>query len=336
MQFHQSHGRSVDVLRCSFLVACLCLLPTQTSSAWQSGSRAPAAPGTTQQPFQNQPFLNQPMSVQPGPNGSPGIPAAQLVDPIFETHDPNSTILVDHSIWDYFLSRYLSTDVQGINRLCYQAVSCEDYQLLQAYIQQLQGTDVRLLNRGEQLAFWFNLYNARTAAVVLQNYPIRSIRQVKEKLTDFVGPFDDAGSVTVLRIPLSLNDIESGIIRPVFKDPRIHYALNCASFGCPNLDYTAWSSINLDARLNGAAYQYINSDRAVKSGLFGIRVSKIYKWYADDFGGEQGVLNHLRQYANCATLNKLGQHQRIASYFYDWSLNDGRIQRRRIFESLIR
>ena len=271
-----------------------------------------------------------------GASSSLGIPDAAVVDPIFEINNPNSYVVVDHSAWDAFLTKYVSPDSQGLNRVHYQRVTSTDYQNLQYYLQELQSIDVRNLNRNEQLAYWFNLYNARTISVVLENYPIRSVRQIKEKFTDFVGPFDDEGAVVVLGKSLSLNDIESGIIRPIWNEPRIHYALNCASYGCPNLAATAWQSHDLDARLNGAAFEYINSGRAVKRGLFGVKTSKIYKWYAGDFGGEAGVLNHLRQYADADTLQKLNGQSSIKGYFYDWSLNDARIQRRRIFESLIR
>ena len=303
-------------------------------------------------PIQNMPVQNMPLqsvplnqslptqssASQPGASGSSsfGIPEASVVDPIFEINNPNSTIGVDHSLLDNFLTKYVSPDSQGLNRVCYGSVSCQDFEALKCYLQQLQSTDVRALNRNEQLAYWFNLYNARTIAVVLENYPIRSIRQVKQKFTDFVGPFDDEGAVNVLGKSLSLNDIESGIIRPIYNDPRIHYALNCASYGCPNLPTRAWQSHDLDARLNAAASEYINSGRAVKSSICGTKVSKIYKWYAGDFGGEEGVLNHMRQYANCQTLQTLNQSNSIAGYFYDWSLNDGKIQRRRIFEQFIR
>ena len=266
-----------------------------------------------------------------------GIPDSSLVDPIFQISDPYSNYVVDHSAWSCFLARYLVTGAAGVNRLNYRQVSSNDRCALKNYLQQLQAVDTRTLNRNEQLAYWFNLYNARTVDIVLDNYPIRSIRQVKQKLTDFVGPFDDEGAVHVLGKSLSLNDIESGIVRPVWKDPRIHYALNCASYGCPNLSPTAWTADNLDQRLNGAAYEYINSDRAVKRGLRGLRVTKIYKWYKDDFGGtDQAVLNHIRQYADGNTLRKISGQQNISCYFYDWSLNDGRILRRRILEPLIR
>ena len=280
---------------------------------------------------------SQPMNGSGSQGGSSiGIPDSSLVDPVFEINDPHSFNGVDHSVWDCLLSCYLVTDAVGVNRLRYGAFSPQDRNALKGYLQYLQSIDTRTLNRDEQLAFWFNLYNARTADIVLDNYPIRSIRQVKTKLTDFVGPFDDPGSVNVLGTPLSLNDIESGIVRPVWKDPRIHYALNCASFGCPNLAPQAWTAANLDERLNSAAYDFINSGRAIRSGVFGVRLSKIFKWYKDDFGGsDQAVLNHLRQYANPCTLQKL-QGQNVIGHFYDWSLNDGKLTRRRLFEPFIR
>ncbi len=285
--------------------------------------------------------VTSPSNPPPTANGSggtsPGIPAPTLVDPMFEINDPYSPYTVDHSAWSCLLSRYLVTDATGVNRLRYGAVTTQDHNILKGYLQHLQSVDTRRLNRNEQLAFWFNLYNARTADIVLDNYPIRSIRQVKMKFSDFVGPFDDPGAVTVLGKPLSLNDIESGIVRPVWKDPRIHYALNCASYGCPNLSAQAWTAENLDRRLNSAAYDYINSDRAVRRGVLGVHVAKIFKWYKDDFGGsDQTVLDHLRQYANPCTQQKLQGQQRILGYFYDWSLNDGIITRRRLLEQVIR
>ena len=297
--------------------------PSVTNSIQSSTTPIPQA---TQQP-----------AASSSGNSSIGIPESSLVDPIFEICDPASPYVVDHSTWDCLLTRYMVTDAVGINRLRYRSVTAQDRSALKRYLQYLQSVDTRTLNRNEQLAFWFNLYNARTVDIVLDNYPIRSIRQVKMKFTDFVGPFDDPGAVTVLGKSLSLNDIESGIVRPVWKDPRIHYALNCASYGCPNLAPQAWTAANLDSRLNGAAYEYINSNRAIRSSAFGVKVSKIFKWYKDDFGGsDQAVLNHLRQYANASTQQKLQGKQSICGHFYDWSLNDGRITRRRLLERVIR
>lgn len=310
--------------------------PVSVEPAFSNGSYFPDAgfQGTTSPQVTS---VSQTPTASGSGSGSLGIPESSLVDPVFQISDPYSSYTVDHSAWDCFLGKYMVTGASGVNRLRYRQVSFKDRQALKCYLQQLQSVDTRVLNRNEQLAFWLNLYNARTVDIVLDNYPIRSIRQVKQKLTDFVGPFDDEAAVTVLGKPLSLNDIESGIVRPVWNDPRIHYALNCASYGCPNLSPTAWTAVDLDQRLDSAAYEYINSRRAVKRGLCGVRTTKIYKWYKDDFGGtDQGVLDHVRQYADGNTLNKINGRQKISGYFYDWSLNDGRILRRRVLEPVIR
>jgi hypothetical protein len=316
--------------------------PTIVPNDFDQGLQLQSLPLQNSGQFQNRNSLGgnfQPTTLQPASSesSSPGIPPASIVDPIFQVNDPNSPYFVDHSAWNQFLSRYVAVNQVGINRVHYGRVSLCDRQLLQCYLQRLQATDVRTLNRNEQLAFWFNLYNARTVSIVLENYPIRSIRQIKQKLTDFVGPFDDAGAVQVLGRSLSLNDIESGIVRPIWNDPRIHYALNCASYGCPNLSPTAWTAFNIDGQLNAAAYNFINSGRAVESTLFGLRASKIYKWYEADFGGsDQAVLAHLLQYANAQTASMIRGRSSISGHFYDWSLNDGRIQRQRFAESLRR
>jgi len=306
--------------------------PTQSFSTPQEfgidRTFAPAQPSM-------QPIMQTPASADAtSGGGSLGIPQSSLVDPVFEVHDPYSAHSVDHSSWDSFLQRYLVTGARGVNRIKYRQVTDRDRQQLNCYLHRLQNTDIRTLNRDEQLAFWFNMYNAKTASIVLDNYPVRSVRRIKQKFTDFVGPFDDEGVVNVLGKPLSLNDIESGIIRPVWKDPRIHYAVNCASFGCPNLSPTAWTAANIDSRLNSAAYDFINSGRAVRSGLRGVRLSKIYKWYKDDFGGDdESVLAHVRQYSDNCTANTLCNRQSISGYFYDWSLNDGKVTRPRLLES---
>ncbi len=253
--------------------------------------------------------------------GSPGVGASELNDQIWTQHDPNSTRMIDHSAWDYLLSRYVVTDARGVNRFNYRGMTRSDFEVLCGYLYTLQATDTRTLNKAEQLAYWFNLYNATTVGFVVAKRPLLSVRQIKTKPLDLVGPFDDK-ILNVMGRSLSLTDVESGIIRPVFKDPRIHYALNCASVGCPNLSCTAWTSANLDARLNRAAYDFINTDRAVKVGVFGVNASKIFDWYKADFGGsDQAVIQHMRQYANPATQRKLSGVRKFHRFYYDWSLN---------------
>lgn len=267
------------------------------------------------------------MPTQGMPNtGMPGMgmsnSGSQQSQSMWEAHDPNSAIMVDHSSWDYFLSRYLRRDAKGLNRVAYRNVTRADYQVLVGYLTYLQTVDVRTLNRSEQLAYWFNLYNARTVLLVVCHRPLLSVRQIKSKFLDLVGPFDDK-TLTVLGQHLTLTEVENDIIRAVFKEPRIHYALNCASVGCPNLQPTAWRAANLNARLDAAAYEFINSGRAFKATPFGIKLSSIYKWYADDFGKEDAaVLQHMRRYASPQTSQVLCRYNEVMHYFYDWSLNE--------------
>ena len=323
----------------------------------------PLSQPSLSQPSLSQPSTSQPLSSQDALPSSPiaadtttdgaatsssttssstgssslGIPAAEVNDSIWEINDPASNYFVDHSFLDCFLARYVITDSRGLNRVHYRRVSQTDKCELKRYLKYLQSIDVRTLNRDTQLVYWINLYNARVVSLILDHYRIQSVRQIKTNLLDLVGPFDDE-LLVVLGKPLTLNDVESGIIRPIWNDPRAHYALNCASYGCPNLRRQAWHVGNLEADLNSAAYRFLNSDRALRVGLFGrVKVTKIFKWYADDFGGsDQAILQHIRRYASPATCRKLKNVDSISGYFYDWSLNDASKVRGPLLERLIR
>ena len=89
------------------------------------------------------------------------------------------------------------------------------------------------------------------------------------------------------RTDLSLDDIEHGILRPIFRDPRVHYAVNCASIGCPNLRLDAFTGANLDKELDAGARDYINSPRGLAFPGGKTTASSIYKWFQEDFGGNQ-------------------------------------------------
>ena len=159
----------------------------------------------------------QPVQVQPQQSFSSGASTTNVIDPAFQASNPNSPYAVDHSSWNQFLSRNVINDSQGVSRVYYGQVSSQDRQLLGGYLQQLQGTNIQQLNRNEQFAYWVNLYNARTVALVLDNYPVSSIQQINNGQA-----FDDKNAVNVLGRNLSLNQIESGIIRPIWNLSLIH------------------------------------------------------------------------------------------------------------------
>lgn len=122
---------------------------------------------------------------------------------------------------------------------------------------------------------------------------------------------------------MSLDDIEHGVMRPTFRDPRVHYAVNCASVGCPNLRPRAWRAASLEADLDDAARAFVNHPRGVSVLADGrLRVSSIYQWFREDFGGnEAGVIAHLRQHAAPPLAAQLAQAGSIAGHDYDWALN---------------
>lgn len=244
--------------------------------------------------------------------------------PRWESHDPSSSVVVDHSAWDRFLNRYLITaHPSGINRLRYGDVTAKDSQELGSYIDSLQGIPVSRLNRDEQMAYWINLYNAATVKVVLDHYPVSSITKID--LSSGLlsrGPWD-AKLLEVEGEEVSLNDIEHRILRPIWRDPRVHYAVNCASIGCPNLQNLAYTAANLEALLEKGAREYINHPRGASFQGNKLVLSSIYDWFQEDFGGsEEGVLRHLRRYAAAELAGRLDGYSGRIGYAYDWSLNE--------------
>lgn len=239
------------------------------------------------------------------------------------SHDEASRQAVDHGAWGRLLSIYLSRDSEGVERFAYARVNASDREALRAYIARLSEVSVANLARKEQLVFWINLYNALTVELVLEHYPVKSIRDIDISPGLFSsGPWD-AFVARVDGTALTLNDIEHRILRPIFKDPRIHYALNCASVGCPNLQPKAFTAANVDAMLNKAAAEFINDSRGAHVENGRLTVSSLYVWFEDDFGGNEAtVIAHLRRYAGPQLSASLSGITRIADHHYDWALND--------------
>jgi len=237
-------------------------------------------------------------------------------------HDPSSEIWIDHGAWDGFLKRYVIRSEDGINRVAYAKVTQADRRALDAYVGRLAATTVSRLSRAEQRAYWINLYNALTLKVVLARYPVASIRDIDISPGLFAdGPWDRK-LVTIEGAKVSLNDIEHRILRPIWRDPRIHYALNCASLGCPNLRRDADTAANAEALLEAGARDYVNSRRGVSFDGSSLVVSSIYVWFKPDFGGsDASVIAHLRRYAAPALREKLGRTSSIGRHVYNWKLN---------------
>ncbi len=246
-------------------------------------------------------------------------PQAQAIED-WGAHDPTSAASVDHTALSAFLERFSRVE-DGIRRVDYGAAA-KAREPLDRYVASLLTQDPRALNREEQLAYWINLYNAETIRVVLDHYPVQSIQDIDlEGGGLFGGPWG-APRLNVADRPVTLNDIEHGILRPHWQDPRIHYALNCASLGCPNVAVEAYTAATAEALLEAQAREFVGHPRGVllKSGE--VRLSSIYQWYRKDFGQDDAeVLAHVRTYAKPELQRALSTIESIDGYDYDWRLN---------------
>lgn len=230
---------------------------------------------------------------------------------------------IDYTEWNDFLKKYLlKHPSSGIHRVLYNGVTAQDKETLFQFILKLQSINITHYNRQEQKAYWINLYNAVTVHLILMNYPVDSIRDIDISPGWFSnGPWD-AKLLKINGESLSLNDIEHRILRPIWKDNRIHYAVNCASLGCPNLQPIPYTAENTEQLLDQAAIEYINHPRGVNVVDGDMTLSSIYKWYGEDFGrGESDLIRHIKKYAKPILLQKLSTWKGDIDYDYDWNLN---------------
>ena len=239
----------------------------------------------------------------------------------WSAHDDASRRTINHRAWDDFLAEFVSAR-DGINVVDYAAARDAARDSLQSYLRRLAQVNISEYARGEQRAYWINLYNALTVETILAHYPVAGIRDIDISPGLFAdGPWGKK-QITVEGAQLSLDDIEHRILRPIWRDARIHYAVNCASVGCPNLAMRAYTAANADELLEQGAKEFINHPRGAVVEDGELFVSSIYTWFADDFGGgDAGVIRHLKQYAAPELRAQLDGVTAVSGDDYDWSLN---------------
>ena len=234
-----------------------------------------------------------------------GLAAAARAAPESGLHDP----------FDGLLGQFIRN---GLVRYNAWAESTQARAQLTAYVDKLEAQRPGELTSSAELAYWINLYNAATLELVLAHYPVESIK-------DIGGFLRSPWKREVVRVAgraLTLNDIENEIIRPRFKDARIHFALNCAAGGCPPLAAEAYRGELLDAQLERACQGALNDERWVALRGQQLILTKIFEWYRSDFDEDAGsVVAFVGRYhegvADAAASGKLD----IKFSDYDWSLN---------------
>lgn len=255
----------------------------------------------------------------------------------FAGHAETRSVSPDDRVYAGLLAAHVAEAPDGLDTFDYAGVGAVEHFALKGWIERMAAVDPAKLTWDQKFAYWANLYNALTLDIVLDAWPVGSIRDigpgdVKRRIGD-VGFLDGLAAAViggpwkakVIRVDgvaLSLDNIENDILRPM-GDNRVHYAVNCASVGCPDLGRTPWRAATLDADLDRAAEAYVNHPRGVRRNAGGgLVVSSIYDWYAEDFGGsEAGVLAHLREHADAPTRALLDGADGIDAYAYDWSVN---------------
>ncbi len=224
-----------------------------------------------------------------------------------------ASFAVDNSAYAGLLKKYVKDGVVD-----YRGFKNEESKLDQ-YLKVLEKTDSSKLSRNEQFAFYINAYNAWTIKLILSGYP--GVKSIKELGSIFKSPWKKE----LVRIDgdmVTLDHIEHGILRPKYKDPRVHFAINCASKGCPPLRSEPYRGDVLDQQLDEMTRAFINDPKRNRLEGKTLYVSRIFKWFKEDFGND--IVGFFLEYAQGDLKKELDSRQEeieVEYLSYDWSLN---------------
>jgi len=211
----------------------------------------------------------------------------------------------NHQLWNNVLETHVSNDGQ-VNYIALK----QNPKPLIAYLNNLvQNQPKKSWSVEEEMAYWINAYNAYTIKLILDNYPLNSIRDIKQPWDIMFVPFEQK--------LISLNAIEHDILRKK-GDPRIHFAIVCASVSCPNLSNKAFTSGELDAQLDAATTAFLNDDSKNNFENQKAELSKIFKWFSKDFNNSGGVIEFIKDYRYIELMKKSD----VSYLDYNWDLND--------------
>lgn len=222
---------------------------------------------------------------------------------------------ITHELWDGLLKQYVTEDGQ-VN---YKGI-IQDSVRFYKYIDLLENHHPNESNwtKDEQLAYWINAYNAFTVQLIIENYPLTSIKDIKKGLP-FINTVWDIKFINIEGANYDLNNIEHSIIRKKFTEPRIHVAVNCASISCPRLRNEAFVAERLDSQLNDNLRYFLANPVKNKFEQDKVFLSKILRWYGGDFKTPpyENVRNMIQQYGPPHK-----EDAEIVYLDYDWNLND--------------
>jgi hypothetical protein len=220
---------------------------------------------------------------------------------------------LEHKTWTKLLKKYVTED----GHVNYAGIKTEE-KVLDDYLTVLsQNHPEESWKKEDQLAYWINAYNAFTVKLIVKNLPVKSIKDLGGGIYKVNTPWD----IKFIKIgdeTYDLNNIEHGIVRKQFNDPRVHFALNCASVSCPRLRNEAYVGSKINEQLDDQSKYFINNKS--KNHIMGssASISKIFDWFNGDFKETGGVVQFINKYADV----KMNDKTKISYLEYDWSLND--------------
>mgnify|MGYP003624865713 CR=1 FL=1 len=223
------------------------------------------------------------------------------------TSNENDVIIKspNHSNWNILLKKYIDNE-GNVNYNDFK----KDSVLLYDYLNELaENAPSNNWSKKDKLAYYINIYNAATVQLILDNYPIKSIKDIKN-------PWDKEW-IKIGVETFSLNQIEHKILRKM-NEPRIHFAINCASYSCPKLSNEAYISENIEKQLQKATFDFINDSKKNKLSENSLQLSAIFKWYKGDFTKNKSLIDYIKPF----TKVNINSKAKINYLDYDWSLNE--------------
>ena len=212
---------------------------------------------------------------------------------------------LNHSTWNLLLKKYVS-DQGKVDYLGFK----KDLTELNAYLEWLSNSiPLETWSKDQKMAFWINAYNALTIQLIVDRYPISSIK-------DIFNPWN-IKVITIANKSLSLNNIEHDVLRKM-GDPRIHFGIVCASISCPKLQNEAFSTQNINRLLNKASKEFLADTTKNNITTNSVELSKIFKWFAKDFKQEGSLIDFLNRYSDIT----IASDSKISFKDYNWGLND--------------
>lgn len=218
---------------------------------------------------------------------------------------PKVLTTFDHGSWNKLLQKHVTKN-GNVNYKGFKT----DKALLKNYLDQLSENTVQeSWGREDKLAYWINAYNAFTVKLIVDNYPTKSIKDIKD-------PWDYR-NIKIGGKWLTLNDIEHTILRKM-EEPRIHFAINCASVSCPKLSNEAFVASKLEDQLNKVTKEFLSDSTRNEITADSLKISKIFRWFAKDFKKDGTLIDFLDTYSDIGISDKA----KISFKDYDWNLNE--------------